>query len=283
MHRTDAPGATVDNKFTDGDPVGGVQSTMVDAAWLNDVQENIMAVLAAGGVSPTKGRAADLLDALKAAANGRVLKVRTITTTSVFAKTAGAKFAWIRLFSGGGAGGGAVSTATGNTAGGTGGSAGGMSEAYLPIESIDGQMITIGAGGIGSPGLPGGNGNASSIGSLIFVPGGNGGAVGTNASPPWTIGETGNSATPTGGNITNVPGASGSFSSSQSTGVVTSGRGGNSPVGTGGNSRGNSRGNGNAAVGFAAGGGGAVELSAGVGNLSGGPGAIGFCEIWEYA
>lgn len=64
MHRIDGPGATVDNKFTDGDPLGGIQATLVTDDWLNDVQENIMAVLAAAGVSPTKARAADLVDAI---------------------------------------------------------------------------------------------------------------------------------------------------------------------------------------------------------------------------
>ena len=71
MHRIDGPGATVDNKFTEGDPVGGVQATVVTAPWLNDIQENLMAVLTAAGVSPTKGRAADLLDSLKKVAVGQ--------------------------------------------------------------------------------------------------------------------------------------------------------------------------------------------------------------------
>lgn len=65
MHRIDGPGATVDNKFTDGDPVGGVPATVVTDDWLNDVQENVMAVLGAAPVTPTKGRADDLLDAIR--------------------------------------------------------------------------------------------------------------------------------------------------------------------------------------------------------------------------
>lgn len=65
MHRIDVPSATVDHKFTEGSPAGGVPATTVSADWLNDLQENIMAVLTAGGVPGTKGRAADLLDALR--------------------------------------------------------------------------------------------------------------------------------------------------------------------------------------------------------------------------
>jgi hypothetical protein len=91
MHRIDGPGATVDNKFTDGDPVGGIQATLVTDDWLNDVQENIMAVLAAAGVSPTKGRAADLLDAIRGSGAGIVggarnakMSVATASATATF-------------------------------------------------------------------------------------------------------------------------------------------------------------------------------------------------------
>ncbi|WP_236189303.1 hypothetical protein [Pseudomonas pharyngis] len=86
MHRIDGPGATVDKKFTDGDPVGGVPATVVTDEWLNDVQENIMAVLSAGGVAPTKGRAADLLDSIRKIGVGVVGAVRnakmSLTTAS---------------------------------------------------------------------------------------------------------------------------------------------------------------------------------------------------------
>lgn len=64
MHRIDGPGATVDNKFTEGDPVGGVQATVVTDDWLNDVQEEVMSVLSAGGVTPVKGTQDQLLQSL---------------------------------------------------------------------------------------------------------------------------------------------------------------------------------------------------------------------------
>lgn len=44
----------------------GTPGTTLSADWYNDIQENILAVLAAVGITPTKGRAADLLDALQA-------------------------------------------------------------------------------------------------------------------------------------------------------------------------------------------------------------------------
>lgn len=65
MHRIDGPGATVDNKFTDGDPVGGVQATVVTDDWLNDVQEELISVLVAGGVAPIKGTQNQVLAAIR--------------------------------------------------------------------------------------------------------------------------------------------------------------------------------------------------------------------------
>ena len=55
MHRIDGPGATVDGKFTEGDPVGGVQATVVTDDFLNDVQEELISLLTAAGVAPVKG------------------------------------------------------------------------------------------------------------------------------------------------------------------------------------------------------------------------------------
>ena len=63
MHRIDGPGATVDNEFTDGDPVGGVPATIVMADWLNDVQEELMSILSAAGITPVKGTQDQVLKA----------------------------------------------------------------------------------------------------------------------------------------------------------------------------------------------------------------------------
>jgi len=66
MHRIDGPGATVDNRFTDGDPVGGVQATMVTDDWMNDVQEELISILAAGSITPVKGVQNQVLTAISA-------------------------------------------------------------------------------------------------------------------------------------------------------------------------------------------------------------------------
>jgi hypothetical protein len=65
MHRIDGPGATVDNRFTDGDPVAGIQATMVTDDWANDVQEEIVSVLSDQSIAPVKGTQNQLLAAIK--------------------------------------------------------------------------------------------------------------------------------------------------------------------------------------------------------------------------
>lgn len=82
MHRIDGAGATVDNKFTEGDPGGGVQATVVTAPWLNDMQEELMSILTAGGVSPVKGTQNQVLDALRrllGATAGAYVNLKMIT------------------------------------------------------------------------------------------------------------------------------------------------------------------------------------------------------------
>lgn len=82
MHRIDGPGATVDNRFTDGDPVGGVQATMVTDDWANDVQEELMSILTAGGVAPVKGTQDQVLKALAVLIQGQSLTAFTTGGTA---------------------------------------------------------------------------------------------------------------------------------------------------------------------------------------------------------
>ncbi|MBI4804471.1 MAG: tail fiber protein [Desulfovibrio sp.] len=53
MHRIDGPGA-VSNLFTEGDPSVPQMATVVSAAWLNDVQENLARAIEAAGITPVK-------------------------------------------------------------------------------------------------------------------------------------------------------------------------------------------------------------------------------------
>lgn len=51
MHRIDSSGATVDNKFTEGNPGLSQEATVVDAPWLNTVQEEIAAAVEGMGLT----------------------------------------------------------------------------------------------------------------------------------------------------------------------------------------------------------------------------------------
>ncbi len=42
MFRIDGPGATLDNKFSEGDPANGTRATVVSAEWLNALQEEVV-------------------------------------------------------------------------------------------------------------------------------------------------------------------------------------------------------------------------------------------------
>ena len=55
MKRIDAYGATVDNKFTSGDPVAGVPATRVSADFMNVIQEEIAGVVEAAGITLDQG------------------------------------------------------------------------------------------------------------------------------------------------------------------------------------------------------------------------------------
>jgi hypothetical protein len=108
MHRIDGPGATVDKKFTEGDPVGGTPATVVTAAWMNDVQEELVSVLAAAGIAPVKGTQDQLLKAIRsistgvagASANAKMTvnvasSSATFTADEVLVKSALGSAAWV--------------------------------------------------------------------------------------------------------------------------------------------------------------------------------------------
>jgi hypothetical protein len=65
MFYIDGPGATVDHKFTEGDPAAGVAATTVTDDFMNDVQQEILTVLQAAGIAPAKNTQDQLLKALR--------------------------------------------------------------------------------------------------------------------------------------------------------------------------------------------------------------------------
>lgn len=65
MHRIDGEGATVDNKFTEGNPSTGLIATEVTADWLNSIQEEIIRVLTEAGITPIKTNDGQLFEAIQ--------------------------------------------------------------------------------------------------------------------------------------------------------------------------------------------------------------------------
>lgn len=64
MFRIDSSGATVDNRFTEGDPALSIPATVVSADWLNHVQEEILKTIEEMGLTPDKGNENQLYPAL---------------------------------------------------------------------------------------------------------------------------------------------------------------------------------------------------------------------------
>ena len=66
MHRIDGPGATQDERFTEGNPAAAIPATTVTADWLNAVQEEIAHVIEGAGNILDKANNAQLLAAVQA-------------------------------------------------------------------------------------------------------------------------------------------------------------------------------------------------------------------------
>lgn len=64
MHRIDTATATPDHKFTEGDPAVPVAATTVSAAWLNAVQEELVAVITRAGLELKKSDNGQLWQAI---------------------------------------------------------------------------------------------------------------------------------------------------------------------------------------------------------------------------
>ena len=64
MHRIDTSTATPDHKFTEGNPAVPVAATTVSAAWLNAVQEELVAVITGAGLELKKSDNGQLRQAI---------------------------------------------------------------------------------------------------------------------------------------------------------------------------------------------------------------------------
>ena len=66
MDRIDTVGATAESQFTVGNPIAGVPATVLGDVYLNDVQEELLAVIESAGLTPTRGVQTQILEAVLA-------------------------------------------------------------------------------------------------------------------------------------------------------------------------------------------------------------------------
>jgi hypothetical protein len=287
-HADVAPATGTPGFATDGNPATNTPATQWPAYAFNAVQEELLAVIAAGGLAFNRNNNAQLLAAIQllipSNAPGRLIGIRAITSTQVYNPTAGTKSVVVLLGSGGGAGGGASITDGTQISFGAGGSAGHWCVGRF-TNGFNGVTVTIGAGGVPAAGSVGGTGGTSSFGSLMSVNGGTGGNKFGPTSPNLTAGAS-NSNVSAPGAILALQGESGGAGFvivASNAGILGySGVGAGSPFGNGGEAN-NSTGNGVSARGFCAGGSGAFAGYTNASNRIGGPGAPGFGLIGEYA
>lgn len=64
MFKIDSDGATVDNKFTEGNPALSVPATVVSDEWLNSVQAELVEVIEENGITLDKGDETQLNQAM---------------------------------------------------------------------------------------------------------------------------------------------------------------------------------------------------------------------------
>lgn len=73
MYRIDSRGATADGRFTEGNPTTGTPATVVNASWMNAVQDELVNVVQGGGLTLDKADNTQLHDAIVAIAKAQTL------------------------------------------------------------------------------------------------------------------------------------------------------------------------------------------------------------------
>ena len=85
------PTANANGEWTNGNVAAGTAPTILDAAWLNTVQRELINVITAAGLTLDPNNDAQLLAALKVGIGpGRLLGVRIFTASGTYTPTAAA-------------------------------------------------------------------------------------------------------------------------------------------------------------------------------------------------
>src|SRR6476646_7224198 len=117
--------------------------------------------------------------AAQTSSTGMMTKIVPITASGSYVPSPGLVSAMLECVGGGGAGGGVTGNSTFYASGGGGGSGGYSRRSVTAAQLGASQSITIGTGGTPVNNAPGGNGSATSVGSLCVANGGFGGGVNT--------------------------------------------------------------------------------------------------------
>lgn len=204
--------------FSAGNPTAGVLATFFTNVWADGVQQEIINVIEASGLS---ANGADLSQMAKAIRKLCAPRLTVLTATSgSFTVPADVYVLEVELWGAGGGSGGVGSTGNGTASGGGGG---GYVRMVIPV--TPGQVIayTVGTGGAGGGlGSIGSGGGATSFGAFCSATGGAGGSANS-------IGNGGAGGTGTGGTI-NLSGGGGGGGMPSST-VGLGGTGGSAPFG----------------------------------------------------
>ncbi|KVS52262.1 hypothetical protein WK39_26750 [Burkholderia cepacia] len=275
--------------FTGGNPATGQAATILDADWLNMVQEELMSILAAAGISPSKTTYNQVLTAIQKVVtgqtSGRLINIQFFAASATYTPTVGTTSIIVEGVGGGGGGGGCPACDSSHYAASGGGASGTRARTRLTAGFAGGVPVTIGAGGVG--GAAGANagtaGGTTSFGSLITFPGGNGSPAGVAVTSGTTLfssaGSSGGNAIGS-TNLANVLGQGGGVGLASQVGLF-GGAGGSNELGGGTTQVG--PGTPGLAAGGWGGGGSGCTVAAGGGALAGGNGASGYLLVFEYA
>lgn len=206
------------------------------------------------------------------------------TGTDTWEKPQGARTIRVQVQAGGGAGGGAPTTTAGQTAAGGGGAGGSYGETWFPATEVASSItVTVGVGGTAVALTTGGNGGASSFGSLVTASAGNGGGVTAAGTTNTGV----NGADSTGQTVVGdiaIKGGGGGAAMRLATQGALGGVGGSSQMGNGARGKAVTTGvvAGDLGQGYGGGGSGGVNGSTGNTGVAGGDGAPGIVIVTTY-
>lgn len=279
--------ADANGEWTNGNVAAGTAPTILDAAWLNTIQRELIAVISAAGLTLNPSNDAQLLAALKVGIGpGRLLNVRVFTASGAYTPSPGTGKIKVRQVGGGGAGGGTATPGANQIASGNGGNGGSYGETGLITAPTSAVAVQVGAGGAGVIGANGGAGGTTSFGAYLVSPGGTGGVFGAATTQANSLAsDNANSGASTGtALLLSVPGngGSGAFNISLASNSIKSGKGGDSRFGSGGGGT-NANDTPKPGTGYGAGGSGNAAGQTAGASYAGAAGTGGIVIIEEYA